>query len=86
MKYVRLRDRQEKMMFLNQKKNSTEHQMQIETGSLDWSSQTTLKRRREDEASEEISRPGKKIGYGCHVCGKNFRKGGKRMLCAQNLH
>ena len=41
--------------------------MQIETGSLDWSSQTTLKRRREDEASEEISRPGKKIGYGCHM-------------------
>ena len=82
MKYVRLSDRQEKMMFLNQKKNSTEHQMQIETGSLDWSSQTTLKRRREDEASEEISRPGKKIGYGCHMFAERISVKEENECCA----
>ena len=56
--------------------------MQIETGSLDWSSQTTLKRRREDEASEEISRPGKKIGYGCHMFAERISVKEENECCA----
>ena len=56
--------------------------MNVESGILDWSSQVSSKRMEEEsENSDNTSRPGKKVGYGCHVCGKLFKKGCKRGLC-----